>query len=214
MRAQMGDVAPLPHHPPAAGRRQADDRAHGRGLADAVAADQRDALAGMDLQRHAERRSLAERHWDEARDEESAGRLALAEGREALALERLSAAVAALDRTLAVLEPADTDLHEQAFGRLQRLREEVRDLSRRQEQQRLVEQNRRAFQERLGPLARQRDNLTIAAQHRRTAPFVSPDGRWLYGVMCDPSVTTRILRFSIDEAVTALSATGARPPTG
>ena len=54
VRPEPRDVAALPHHPAAGRRRQADDRAHGRGLADAVAADQGDALAGMDLERHAE----------------------------------------------------------------------------------------------------------------------------------------------------------------
>jgi hypothetical protein len=54
VRAHMGDVAALPHHTSAAGRREAHDRAHGRGLAHAIAPDQGDAFAGVYLQRDAE----------------------------------------------------------------------------------------------------------------------------------------------------------------
>ena len=49
-----GDVLALEAHVALRGRRQAHDRAHGGGLADAVAAEQADALAGLDVERDAE----------------------------------------------------------------------------------------------------------------------------------------------------------------
>src|SRR5919106_2423592 len=48
------DVGAFPHHPAGLRRREADDRAHGRGLADTVASEQAYALAASDLDRDAE----------------------------------------------------------------------------------------------------------------------------------------------------------------
>src|SRR3989454_1482074 len=48
------DVAPLPHDATARRWREPHDRPHGRGLADAVPAEQADALARRDAERHAE----------------------------------------------------------------------------------------------------------------------------------------------------------------
>src|SRR5206468_2995998 len=49
-----GDVDALEGHAPRLGRGEPHDRAHGSGLADAVAAEEADALAGADLDRDAE----------------------------------------------------------------------------------------------------------------------------------------------------------------